>query len=478
MNWKDYENEICDHFKNEYPDATITHNTTLHGRYSFTDRQVDILIEDYIAGNRFIIIIDGKFFSKKIDVKCVESFIGMVNDIGAHKGLVITSKGYSKAAIQRAYNDPIDIELDILNFDDLDKYQSFGAIPHTGKTGVVLPAPFAWVVDAKPEDKVLCYLYQRGLSIKEAKKRFEFMYVNFWKKTNDIKTIGELIKFQNERIMASNPDAKLNIIKTINRKDAKTKIREADIPRYHGLEITGYVEFEKFIFFCVLFTTKEFRNKNLRKLEYILGKIIPLNIEFDNVKIIEKALIELKSITNSEDRANLRLKLSRWYLEMDDLNNAINILEEIILESPSHYSASKRLLELRKKEHNKHKLKKELDRYFNLDPKNPTIYNDIIEIFQNDIKYIYDFLIKKVKEYKDKHVIANIYFYLSQISTNNSEAIDFLDKARKLFEEIFTKDYYIFRNIDALFKAIQESGRMADTNLDDKNYGGQALWPK
>jgi len=39
-------------FKNEYPDATITHNATLRGRYSFTDRQVDILIEDYIAGNR------------------------------------------------------------------------------------------------------------------------------------------------------------------------------------------------------------------------------------------------------------------------------------------------------------------------------------------------------------------------------------------------------------------------------------------
>ena len=170
------------------------------------------------------------------------------------------------------------------------------------------------------------------------------MHVNFWKKTNDIKTIDELIEFQNERIMASNPDAKLNIIKTINRKDAKTKIREADIPRYHGLEITGYVEFEKFIFFCVLFTTKEVRNKNLRKLEYILGKIIPLNIKFDNAKIIEKTLIELKSITNSEDRANLRLKLYKYYLEMDDLNNAINVLEEIIVDFPSHYLASKRLL--------------------------------------------------------------------------------------------------------------------------------------
>jgi tetratricopeptide (TPR) repeat protein len=467
MNWKDYENEICDHFRNEYPDATVTHNATLHGRYSFTDRQVDILIEDYIAGNRFVIIIDGKFFSKKIDVKCVESFIGMVNDIGAHKSLMITSKGYSKAAIQRAYNDPIDIELDILNFADLDKHQGFVAMPHAGHTGVVLPAPFGWVVDAKPEDQALCcYLYQRGLSIKEAKKRFEFMYVNFWKKTIDINTIDELIEFQNARIMASNPDAKLNIINTINRKDAKTTIREADIPRYHGLEITGYVDFKNCIFFCVLLTRKEFRNKNLRKLEYILGKIIPLNIKFDNEKRIEKALTELKSITDSKARANLREKLSRWYLEMNDLNNAINVLEEIIIEFPSHYSASKRLLELRKKEHNKHKLKKELDRYFNLDPKNPTIYNDIIEIFQNDIKYIYDFLIKKVKEYKDKHVIANIYFYLSQISPDNFEAIDFLDKARKLFEEIFKKDHYIFRTIDALSKSIKESGRTVVSNLD------------
>lgn len=469
MNWKDYENEIYDHFKNEYPDATITHNATLHGRYSFTDRQVDILIEDYIAGNRFIIIIDGKFFSKKIDVKCVESFIGMINDIGAHKGLMITSKGYSKAAIQRAYNDPIDIELDILNFADLDTYQSIGAIPHAGDAGVVLPAPFGWVVDAKPEDKVLCYLYQRGLSIKKAKKRFEFMYVNFWRKTTDINTIDELIEFQNARIMASNPDAKLNIIKTINRKDAKTKIREADILRYHGLEITGYAEFENFIFFCVLLTTKEFRNKNLKKLEYILGKIIPCNIKYDNTESIKKILIDLKSITDSEDRVNLRFKLSKLYLEMNDLNNAINVLEEIIVEFPSHYSASKKLLKLRKEENNDYALKKELDRYFNLDPKNSTIYKDIIEIFQYDIKYFYNFLIKKVEEFEDKHVLANIYFYLSQISPDNFEAIDYLDKARKLFEEIFTKDHYIFITIDALFKSIQESGRMAVTNLDNKD---------
>jgi len=70
---------------------------------------------------------------------------------------------------------------------------------------------------------------------------------------------------------------------------------------------------------------------------------------------------------------------------MDDLNNAINVLEEIIVDFPSHYLASKRLLELRKEENNDFALRKELDRYFKLDPKNPTIYNDIIEIFHYDI---------------------------------------------------------------------------------------------
>jgi tetratricopeptide (TPR) repeat protein len=457
MDWKDYEKEIFDHFKHEYPNATVTQNTSLQGRFSHTSRQVDILIEDYMAGNRIIIIIDGKYFSRKIDVKCVESFIGMINDVGAHKGLIITSKGYSTSAIQRACNDPIDIELDILNFDELKMFQGEIAIPHAENVGAVLPAPFGWIVDANPQKGVVCYLYQRGLNADEAKKRFEFMYVNFWNKKNEIiNTMDDLIEFQNEGILASNPDAKISIINTINRKDAKTKIREADIPGYKGLEITGYVEFKNFIFFCVLLTTKEFRNKNLKKLEYIIGKIIPCEIKFENTESIKKALKELESTTNVEDRANLRLGLSKLYLEMNDLNNAINVLEEIIKESPTHYSASKKLLELRKKENNEHRLQKELERYFKLDPTNPQIYNDLIQTFRFDIKYIYDFLIENVKEYEDRHILANIYFYLAQISPSYSEANNFLDKSKKLFKKIFTNDHHIFRTIDLLHKSINK----------------------
>jgi hypothetical protein len=80
MNWKDYEKEIFNFFSSQYPEAEVSYNVTVEGRYSKTPRQIDILIEANIAGNRFRIIVDGKYFSEKIDVKDVEMFIAMVGD--------------------------------------------------------------------------------------------------------------------------------------------------------------------------------------------------------------------------------------------------------------------------------------------------------------------------------------------------------------------------------------------------------------
>src|SRR5665647_2858867 len=119
MNWKDYEEEIFQAFKNIYPEATITFDARIIGRFSKEERQIDILVEGSIAGRKIRIVVDGKFYNKKIDVKHVESFISMVEDIGAAQGILVTPRGYSKAAINRAYFGPSDIELDILNFDEL-----------------------------------------------------------------------------------------------------------------------------------------------------------------------------------------------------------------------------------------------------------------------------------------------------------------------------------------------------------------------
>ena len=178
MTWKDYEIEIHDYFKEMFPNADISHNVTVAGRYSKVDRQIDILIEDYVAGSRMRIVVDGKFFSEKIDVKDVEMFIGMLNDCEANKGLLITQEGFSKAAINRAHYDPIDIELDILNFKDLHQFQGFGGLPYSGKHGVVIPAPFGWVIDGTRRPNMLATLYQRGLTLEQAGESKEWMYVN------------------------------------------------------------------------------------------------------------------------------------------------------------------------------------------------------------------------------------------------------------------------------------------------------------
>jgi len=62
MNWKDYEKEIYQQFKDMYPTAEITYDAKVLGRYSKVDRQIDILVEDYAAGESITIMVDAKFF--------------------------------------------------------------------------------------------------------------------------------------------------------------------------------------------------------------------------------------------------------------------------------------------------------------------------------------------------------------------------------------------------------------------------------
>jgi hypothetical protein len=279
MTWKDYEIEIHDHFKRMFPNADISHNVTVAGRYSKADRQIDILIEDYVAGNRIRIVVDGKFFSEKIDVKDVEMFIGMLNDCEANKGLLITQEGFSKAAINRAHYDPIDIELDILNFKDLHQFQGHAGLPYNGKHGVVLSAPFGWVIDGTRRPNMLASLYQRGLTLEQAAgENREWMYVNLRSKDDEIKTFDDFLKFQEAYTLHDFPDAKIEFLRTVKRDDATIKLRVLDIKSYPTKEYTGFVDFDEFVFFCVLFTPEELKKKNIRKLDSILQQVLPLNV--------------------------------------------------------------------------------------------------------------------------------------------------------------------------------------------------------
>jgi len=277
MDWKEYEKEISNHFRSEYQDAKFTPDAKILGRYSKIERQIDLLIEGSIADFNFRVIVDGKYRDKKIDVNDVESFIGFVRDVGADRGVMISKEGYSTAGKNRGYYDESGIELDVLNFKELDRFHAFGALPFAGVHGVVLPAPFGWIVDGTRREGMVATLYQRGLTLQSAAKAKEWMYINFWSTDETVKDIDSLCKIQ-ESYLKTVPGAEIEYQDGPVRKDAKTKLRLLKIPNYPTPEYTGFVEFEDFIFFCVLFTPKELEEKNLRKLRYIMRCVLPFDV--------------------------------------------------------------------------------------------------------------------------------------------------------------------------------------------------------
>ena len=120
--WENYEDQIFEKLRTSFPNSDIRKNQKIIGRYSERSRQIDILVKATVMNREVLIIIDCKKFSKKIDVKGVESYIGFSEDVGAHIGIMITNVGYTKSAEKRAKNHHKDIQLDIVEFENFEDY--------------------------------------------------------------------------------------------------------------------------------------------------------------------------------------------------------------------------------------------------------------------------------------------------------------------------------------------------------------------
>lgn len=121
MNWKDYEDKIFEKFDSEFGSThEIIKNTHIIGKFSKTPRQIDILLKSKIAHYSVLGVVECKYFSKKVDVKIVDSFIGFLEDVGANFGVIITNEGYTHGAQNRAYVKGI--RLEIIKFAELEEY--------------------------------------------------------------------------------------------------------------------------------------------------------------------------------------------------------------------------------------------------------------------------------------------------------------------------------------------------------------------
>ncbi len=280
MNWQEYEKEVASEFSIRYPNSKVTWNVKLPGTLSGVDRQIDILVESSLAGVPFRTAIDAKMYNRAVDVKDVEEFLGMMADVGVERGFMVTTQGYSPAALERAHRDTADIELDVLCLDEFKAFQAPIGIPFSGDKAVILPAPFGWVVDANVQGAP-AVMYQRGLTAEVARQTYEWAYMQFWHKKveNTPVTVEGVLAKQDEDLKRENPNTELLRLAPPPECKYPCAIRLAKRPHYLAWEYTGIVEFRDFLFFIVLFTLPNIAKRNLRKLHEVLTWVKPGHIK-------------------------------------------------------------------------------------------------------------------------------------------------------------------------------------------------------
>lgn len=102
--WELYERMIARLIADQLAtDLCVTPNARVVGRISGRSRQLDVLIDSrHDTDNNRRIIVDAKKRKRKIDVTDVEAFRGLMEDVGATHGYLISPSGHTKAAEKRA----------------------------------------------------------------------------------------------------------------------------------------------------------------------------------------------------------------------------------------------------------------------------------------------------------------------------------------------------------------------------------------
>ena len=95
--WKLYERLVARLMADELStDFCVTPNASIRGAITGIKRQIDVLIEiRHDTDNTRRLIVDAKRRSRKIDVKDVEAFRGMMEDVGATHGYLVCPRGHN-----------------------------------------------------------------------------------------------------------------------------------------------------------------------------------------------------------------------------------------------------------------------------------------------------------------------------------------------------------------------------------------------
>src|SRR5260370_18191826 len=107
--WKKFEELVARIQKELAGDAVVIPNDKITGKRTGIPRQVDVSIRKSVGQFELLIVLDCKDHGRPLDVKDVEEFMGLAQDVAAHKPGMVAAKGFSDTAKKRAQDPAIEL---------------------------------------------------------------------------------------------------------------------------------------------------------------------------------------------------------------------------------------------------------------------------------------------------------------------------------------------------------------------------------
>lgn len=118
--WLQFEKIVFNVYRILYQNqnAIVKHNDYFIGKNSGRKRQIDVSIKFDLPGNHELkIVVSCKNYKKKPNIALIDEFAGLIDDVGANKGILICKSGFGKSILEYSKN----IGIDLCSLDDLEK---------------------------------------------------------------------------------------------------------------------------------------------------------------------------------------------------------------------------------------------------------------------------------------------------------------------------------------------------------------------
>lgn len=320
MSWKLYEHKVLERFREIYPTSEVQYNTSIKGIKSGRSRQIDTLIINKVGNTEVKTVIDSKCYAKRISITTVESFIGFLSDVGADRGIMVTEVGYSKAAKQRAQKEDLEIELNILTFDELPDFLGFQGVMKFGPIDCLFEVHPKWILNSKnPTLDALAKIYPNKYDWNSATKNREYIYGTILPHIDENHDVPDdfnfedVIKLINDSLFSKYPKLnKINITPLIDLDGSPVAVHNAIMDKFS--EYVAVASYDEYSIIFGLVTPNKRAEINLEALKFTVSQLQTIFTRFPKLPNLSEMFLKFNDynfVKNENERPETKKTTNR-----------------------------------------------------------------------------------------------------------------------------------------------------------------------